>query len=74
MDSTDNTAYLQHLKDKGHLAKMYRYGWINHVPHTTLEVRNKVNAMMRQGYSRGRAVREIAELMRVTTRTIYYYL
>ena len=74
MSLGSNTAYLQWLKDKGILAKMYRYGLINHIPLTTLEVRNKVDALMRQGYSKGRAVRELSSIMRVSKVTIYSYI
>ncbi len=69
-----DTAYLQWLKDKGILTKMYKYGYINHLPSATLETRLKVDALMRQGRSRGEAVRSVATTMRCCLKTVYSYL
>ena len=54
--------------------EMYREGYINHIPLLSLEVRNKVDAYMRQGLSHGQAVRHMAGEIGVSRVTIYSYL
>ncbi len=73
-DNKIDTLYIQWLKDKGILTKLYRYGYLGPRLATTLEVRLKLNALMRAGYSRGGAVRSIAESMNRSLKTIYSYL
>ena len=68
------TAFLQQLKDRGFLDILYQEGFINHKAYLTLEVRNKVDSLMRQGLSRGRAIKKVSEEVRLTTRMIYHYL
>ncbi len=70
-DNKIDTLYLQWLKDKGILAKLYRYGYIGHRLSTTLEVRLKVNALMRSGKSHGGATRIVAREFGVSRQYIY---
>ena len=68
------TAYLQQLKDRGILDTMYKMGLISYKAYMMLEVRKKVDGLMRMGRSRGEAARAVAESMRVHRSTIYRYL
>jgi hypothetical protein len=47
---------------------------INQKHFLMLEVRHKVDALMRQGWSRGMAVRHLSREMGVSKVTIYSYL
>jgi hypothetical protein len=73
-DNKIPTWLLQDLKDKGILAKLYRYGLINYKASVMLEVRLKVDALMRQGKSRGQAVVIVADEINLSRVTIYGYL
>ena len=53
---------------------MYRYGMLTTKYAVMLEVRMKIDALMRQGKSKGEAVRETAEVMHLHKATIYAYL
>ena len=68
------TSLLQHLKDVGLMPKLYKAGIISVRTVIMLEVRQKVDALMRQGRSKGEAVREVAKSMRLHKSTIYAYL
>lgn len=73
-DNKVETSYLEDLKRRGILDKLYQLGIINAKGYIMLEVRHKVADLMRQGLSRGQAVNHTAKAMRYTTRNIYYYL
>ena len=68
------TAYLQQLKERGILTKMYRYGLISHKAAMMLEVRMKVDALMRQGQSKEESIRNVIATTRLSRATIYRYL
>ncbi len=68
------TWFLRSLKDKGLLSLLYKHGCINQKTFILLEVRDKVDALMRQGLSHGQAVRYMAKEIRVSKVTIYSYL
>ncbi len=68
------TPYLQWLKDKGILTKMYRYGMLTPKPSAMLEIRLKINALMRQGLSKEQAVLNVVDSLGLSRSTIYRYL
>ena len=68
------TSFLQDLKNKGFLPLMYRYGMINYKYAVMLEVRMKIDALMRQGRGKEDAVRMLIRELRVSRSTIYRYL
>ena len=53
---------------------MYRYGMINYKYAVMLEVRMKIDALMRQGRGKEDAVRMLIRELRVSRSTIYRYL
>ena len=68
------TAFLEDLKARGILPLLYKYGMINYKYSTILEVRHKVNDLMRAGKSKGEAVKTVSSLMSLSIQTIYTYL
>ena len=74
MPSSISTELLQWQADRGMLKRMYKEGMIGYKTMLLLPVRLKVDALMRQGRSRGEAVRVIAKEMGYHKSTIYEYL
>ena len=68
------TSILKELKNTGLLDKCLKYGVINYKVFMMLPIREKIDALMRQGKSHGEAVRHIADEMRMSTRNVYNYL
>ncbi len=66
-----DTLYIQWLKDRGVLAKLLKFGYIDHKLSTTLEIRLKVNALMRAGKSHGQAARSVANEFGYSRQYIY---
>ena len=68
------TEFLLQMKERGILATLFKYGMVSSKYATILEIRLKVDALMRQGRSRGEAVKDVAKSTGLTIQSIYKYL
>ena len=69
-----STHLLQELNNKGLLDKLFKDGIIGYKVYMMLPIRNKVDALMRQGKSHGQAVVYVAKEMHMSRQNLYSYL
>lgn len=69
-----STQYLKEIDDKVGLNNLYRNGLINQWVIKLYAIRNKVDALMMSGKSKGQAVRHVADEMNITREMVYRYL
>ena len=68
------TALLRKANKSGLLKELFSHGLASYKALMMLPLRDKVDALMRAGMSRGQAIRHVAKEMNVHKTTIYRYL